>query len=284
MEDDELDERAARRSGAYSCVLNAGGMVIEYTIERKVGGIPAWSAVLSASVGIALLVGLMAARRRPRLRLGTAVFLLNAAAVNFTLWMTHPYYAAAAGPWRPFEPHKLGALTVALLAPNRWAGLLGIFGYVGSAVLQFQLFPGAAHKHLSVTEPWATVAYGAFSVALLAYRLRGLALARAVARGRAEAAVLQRLARASLNLRDLANTPLQTLELSLALLRSRGDLAPVVARMERALMRLQALGRALSQYEAPGALRGDLLRLDSEPGVGNGRGVVVAPPVRRPRA
>jgi len=284
MGDDELDERTARRSGTYSCVLNAGGMVIQHFIERKVGGIPWWPGLTSALVGLAVLAVLLATRRRPRPGLGTAAFLINAAAVVFALVMTHPYYAAAPRPWRPFEANKLGALTAALLAPSRWAGILAIAGYVGSAVIQYGLYPGNAHERLSVTEPWATVAYGAFSCGLLAYRLRSLALARTVARSRAEAAVLQRLARASLTLRDLANTPLQTLELSVALLRRKGEeLTPVVARMERALERLHALGRALSQYETPPPRGTSLLPVDSEPGVRDaGRGPVLAPPVRGP--
>jgi hypothetical protein len=268
MEEDELYERTARRSGAYSCVFNAGGMVIQWFIEQKVGGIPWWPGFSSAVVGLVVLVVLVAARRRPKLRLGTAAFLINAAAVIASLWLTHPYYAAAPRPWRPFEANKLGALTVALLAPNRWAGLLAIAGYVGSAFIQYNLYPGDAHERLSVTEPWATIAYGAFSIGLLAFRLRGLALARAVDRGRAEAVVLQRLARVSVTLRDLANTPLQTLTLSLAVLRTRcAELAPVLDRMERALLRLQALGKTLSRYEAPTWQGSDRLTKESD-GVG----------------
>jgi hypothetical protein len=281
MDDDELEERSARNSGAYSCVLNAGGMAIEFLIERKVGGIPWWPALLSALVGLTVLAGLLVARRWPERRLGSAAFLINAAAVVFVLSITHSYYAAAARPWRPFEANKLGALTVALLAPNRWAGLLAIGGYVGSAILQYNLYSGSAHHHLAVTEPWATVAYGAFSVGLLAYRLHGLALARAMARARAEAAILKQLARASLNLRDLANTPLQTLELSLILLRAKSpDMAPVFARMERALLRLRALGRALSRYEAPVDDR-EGVGPDSDASVREPGGPLIMPPVRR---
>jgi hypothetical protein len=287
MEDDEeLYERTARRSGAYSSVLNAGGMVIQWLIERRVGGIPGWPGLTSALVGLLVLGGLLALRRRPKVPVGTAAFLINAAAVILDLWITHPYYAAAPRPWRPFEANKLGAMTAALLAPNRWAGLLAIAGYGGSALLQYHLYPGGAHERLSVTEPWATVAYSIFAVGLLAYRLRGLALAQAVARARADAAILQRLARASLTLRDLANTPLQTLELSLAVLRARDDeLAPILARMERALQRLHALGRALSSYETPPRRGGGELLAPASDAVGKvGGAPVVGPPGRGARS
>jgi hypothetical protein len=284
MEEDELDEHAARRSGTYSCALNAGGMALEWVIERKVGGIPWWPGLVSALVGIGVMLVLVAYRHQPARRLGTAAFLGNAAAVVFALWMTHPYYAAVPRPWRPFEANKLGAMTAALLATNRWAGLVAIAGYIGSAVLQYQLFPGNAQERLSVTEPWASVAYGAFSVGLLAYRLRGLRMAKELIRERAEAVVLQRLAKASLSLRDLANTSLQTLELSMALLRARErSLIPILARMERALQRLRALGRALSRYETPALRSSDLLSIDSDPTFREAR-VDVASPRDRPRS
>jgi hypothetical protein len=279
MVDDDHDERVARRSGAYSSVLNAGGMGLQFLIERQVGGIPWWPGLSSAVVGLLVLAVLLAFRRRPRVPLGSAAFLINAAAVIFELWVTHPYYAAAPAPWRPFEANKLGAMTVALLAPSRWAGLLAISGYVGSAALEYSLYPGDAHTRLSVTEPWATVAWGAFSVGLLVYRLRGLAMARAMARGRAEAAVLERLAHVSLIVRDLANTPLQTLTLSLAVLRQRNiEAGPILDRMERAVQRLQALGRTLSRYEAGGPETEP--PADRSDGVGQGGGPVVAPPGR----
>jgi hypothetical protein len=286
MEEDEVEERTARRSGAYSSILNTGGMAFEWLIERRVGGIPWWPAVVSSVVGVVVLVAMLPARRRPTLKIGVAAFLVNAAAVTFALWMTHPYYAVAPRPWRPFEANKLGALTAALLAPNRWAGLLAIAGYSGTAVLQYHLFPGDTSQHLSVTEPWASIVYGAFGVGLLAYRLRGLAMAREVARRQAETALLKRLARASLSLRDLANTPLQTLSLSMEVLRARdGSLAPILDRMERALLRLQALGRALSRYETPIRRETDdeIVSSSSEPGVRHA-GRPVSRPGHRPRA
>jgi hypothetical protein len=286
MEEDEVEERTARRSGAYSSILNSGGMAFEFLIERRVGGIPWWPGAVSALVGVLVLMVLLPARRRPTLRVGVAAFLVNAAAVTFALWVTHPYYAMAPRPWRPFEANKLGALTAALLAPNRWAGLLAIAGYSGAAVLQYYLFPGDAHTRLSVTEPWASIVYGAFSVGLLAYRLRGVAMAREVARRQAETAILKRLARASLSLRDLANTPLQTLAFSIDVLRARdGSLAPILDRMERALLRLQALGRALSRYETPiwRETEDETVSAPSEPGVRDA-GRPVSRPGHRPRA
>jgi hypothetical protein len=248
MKDHELHERTARRSGAYSCALNTGGMALEWLIQRDIGGVPWWPLLASGLVGVAILGALVAARRRPDLRLGAAAFLLNAASVSVALWLSHPDDQASGQIWRPFEANRLGALTVALLSPGRAIGLLAIVGYVAAVLVQYHLLPHSARQQLPMEEPWATIVYGIFAVVLLNYRLRGLALARDVARRCAEAAALERLAQASLALRDLANTPLQTLGLSLAILRARQPaLAPVLDRMERALHRLQALGHNLAK-------------------------------------
>ncbi len=244
-------ERAARRSGAYSSALNTGGMALEWLIEGRLSGGARWPIVLSASVGVMLLGLLGAARRLPRPRLGSATFLINAASVMFVLWRSHRRLSTG-GRWIPFEANKLGAVTVALLAPRAWLGLTGIAGYTGTALAQYLGLPRPLRARLSVAEPWATLAYGAFATVLLGYRLRTLALERAMAEGRARATAWRHLGRASLTLQDLANTPLQTLELCLAMLRRRAVVPPaLLERMERAVARLRGLGDGLSRYERP---------------------------------
>ena len=271
MRDDELHERTARRSGVYSCILNTGGMALEWVIQRQFASAPWWPLLASGLVGLAILGALVAARRRRDLRLGTAAFLLNAAAVTAAMWLSHPDDQASGRLWRPWEANRLGALTVALLAPARASGLLAIVWYVLAVLVQYQLLSDGARQQLPMEEPWTIIVYGAFAAVLLNYRLRGLTLARDVAQRRAEAAALERLAQASLALRDLANTPLQTLGLSIALLRARDPaLAPLLDRMERALQRLQALGHTLAKPEF--ALSVEVQSPDPEAGGEDGTG------------
>lgn len=67
---------------------------------------------------------------------------------------------------------------------------------------------------------------------------------------RAESATLRNMARAFLQLRDLMNTPLQTMEFSVAILRSGpGDEKTIVRRMENALLQMRRINLALAQYE-----------------------------------
>jgi len=256
-------------------------MVLEWLIQREIAGTTWWPLLASGLVGLAILGALVAARSRPSLRLGAAAFLLNAAAVSAALWLSQADGHASGRFWRPFEANRLGALTVALLAPGRATGVVAIVGYVAAVLVQYHLLPDGARQQLPMEEPWATIGYGAFAVVLLSYRLRGLTLARDVARRCAEAVALERVTQASLALRDLANTPLQTLGLSLALLQARQSApAPVLDRMERALQRLQALGHTLTKPEF--ALSGELQSPDPGAAGEDGTGAETGQATGRP--
>ena len=67
---------------------------------------------------------------------------------------------------------------------------------------------------------------------------------------KAELASLRNMARAFIQLRDLMNSPLQTIEFSLNLLRKENEPLEVNAvRMERALLQMRKINRALASYE-----------------------------------
>ena len=88
-----------------------------------------------------------------------------------------------------------------------------------------------------------------FTVVLYVIGRRVSAVERAAERARTEARALERLAREQLALRDLANTPLQTLEIVVELLRRQHPEARELSdRMERSLVRLRELSRAISVH------------------------------------
>jgi hypothetical protein len=120
-----------------------------------------------------------------------------------------------------------------------------------SAVVQLGTFGPEVRAHLAVEEPWATIAFGAFAFGIFLYRTRMLRLEHEAMLAHAEAESLRRLARVSLAVRDLSNTPLQTLRLSTELLRRHDtESAARIDQMERALSRLEELERVLVRYEA----------------------------------
>jgi hypothetical protein len=209
---------------------------------------PMWH-FASIGVSVALLVLLIAARHARWLAgLSSVVFVANNATIVMALWHDATMGAAAATPWVPFQPHKLGALAVALLAPPRiWSGALSIALFVGSAVVQWMMMgPGA--KARAPAEPWAILAFGTFAAGIYAYRIYTWSKEQRMADALAEARISDRLSRIVLALQDLANTPLQTLELTSALLARDGAAPPLIERMQRALARLRDLNRIMAHY------------------------------------
>jgi hypothetical protein len=166
-------------------------------------------------------------------------------------WLAERQVAAAGLPWAPFAGHKLVMLGVALLAPGSLLvghGLIATFALLAVATW-YAL--GLDTSPLRIAgEPWVTVTYGLVSAGLLVYRARHRAAEQRLERSRGELAVMTRMARLLLALRDRANTPLQTIELAAGLLlRRHPDAAPEIERLRAALRRLRALSGRLGGYD-----------------------------------
>jgi len=232
---------------AVACALNVVGMSLDLVIARTLPGVPTWPNLVSIAVSATVLALLVAGRRPPRLTV--AGFLVHNAVIVGALWITDAYYALQPT-WVPFRPHELGIFAVALLAPPiLWVGVVSVAMFALGAVAQFFVFPAAIRGRL-IGEPWVVVIYGLFGVVLLVYRAQRAASERARLRAEAEAATMERLARSFLALRDLANTPLQTLSLTVQLLHlQHPELAPLIDRIERALVRLRDTTEILSRYD-----------------------------------
>jgi hypothetical protein len=154
--------------------------------------------------------------------------------------------------WAPFQAEKLGALTVALLAPpGFWIGTLSILAFAATPIVHAASFAPAVRARLPMSEPWASLAYGAFALLLLFYRLRARAVEREMARVNAEVAAREQLTRALLAVRDLTNTPTQTLSLAVALLREHHpEDSELHRRMDRALTCLREINGVVGAYES----------------------------------
>ena len=244
-----IDGKRSWRIAITSSILNIVGMPLDaafwWTAYRTA---PAWH-FASIGVSIALLVLLIAARHTRRLAaLSSAAFVANNATIVVALWHDAAMGAVSAAPWVPFQPHKLGALAVALLAPPRiWSGVLSIALFAGSALLQWMML-GPESRARAPAEPWAILAFGTFAAGIYAYRIYTWRKEQRLADALAEARIAERLSRIVLALQDLANTPLQTLELTSAMLARCGAATPLIDRMQRALTRLRDLNRIMAHY------------------------------------
>jgi hypothetical protein len=242
--------RTAFRAALIAAMLSAVGWPLDLLISRQLPEPSIWSN-LAASLASALLVAwLLVVRRRITTAQASAAFVLNSAIVAVALWFSNQQYALQAPAWAPFQANKLGVFTVALLAPELWAGLSSIAVYTLSAALQWQLFDAGVHERAAVGEPGAMLVYGLFAAALLVQVRRRFRADRELVRVQQEAEALSRTAYAMLAIRDYANTPLQTLMLRMAVMRMQHpEVAHDLAVMQRALDRLAELNQLLSRYD-----------------------------------
>jgi hypothetical protein len=245
--------RTAWKSAKLSAIATIVGMPIDLMAGRGANDVyvPWWPNVAAMAVAFVFLVFLWARRRRPSAAIAQALFLANAGVIIAALWMTNAAYATSAKPWVPFEANKLGMVIVAMLATEVWVGIVGILAYAAAPFVQMTTLDERAWSTFALAEPWATVAFGVFSGLLLAHQLRRIALEREIARARAEVAATQHAARIVLAVRDLSNTPLQTIALSTALARAKHpDLEPILRPVDRSLERLKELDETFRKHEA----------------------------------
>jgi len=244
----DLAAMHAWRSAFVAAGLNAIGMPVDFLLAHHTK-MPIYPVAMSALVGIGLIVFLLICRQRATVRLSSVVFLLNTVAILVALWITSGYWASA-GAWTPFQAHKLGALTVSLLAPPLGVGLVSIAGFAATAIAKSYFLHPDIQRGFPVGEPWFVLIYALFAGVLLIYRLRGLALERDMLRVQAEAVAAEQLARTFVRLRDYTNTPIQTITFTVELLRAKNhDLKPMIDRLERAVNKLTELSHALTSYE-----------------------------------
>jgi hypothetical protein len=247
----ELQARHAWRGALVAAGLNAVAMPLDLLIGRAIPRLPAWPSLASAVVGAVLVAALVAGRRTTTVRRASIAFLVNTAATLVALWVTSIYWASAGPRWIPFQANKLGALAAALLAPDLPSGLVAIAAYVAMVPLRYLTFAPDTWRHFAMGEPWTILIYGVFGVALLVYRLQGLALERRVLRLSSETAATERLARTFLAVRDFTNTPLQTIELATqAIRRTNPELGLTLDRIDRSVDRLFRLNHTFSTYES----------------------------------
>jgi hypothetical protein len=247
------DAAEAHRAAVVAAVLGVVGTGISVFGFWSISG-PQLRAVqavgiLTSSGALWALRGRWARRSQAR---PNVLFLLVLLPTVVMAWMVDEARATHSAYWVPYEPNKLSVLTLAIIAPPGWPiGMLAILLFVGSALLHHLMLAATLRARMSAGEPFGIIAYGVFALVVLGFKQRGYALRGELEHERAEKVALERVARVSMALRDLANTPIQTLELvRQRLLTGDPQLTLQTERMGRALERLRRLNDILAPYQS----------------------------------
>ena len=259
------------RSSWLSVVLGA-----VFTIGVQATYLLAFRGVLDVSkairlamlgLGVVVLTISIARRRRWNTKLASLLFVSNAAAYYVVAWIWHANAARSGEPWVPFEAYKAYFIALAVLIPvSYWINVLLMAGFVIEAIIIWTVLD-LPHSETAVIqhEPWATLVFIAMAAALLGFRVSHDRVARDLERARSRAEMLEQVARVFLSIRDKANTPLQTLRVTAAIVRERHPESVALAdTVSRSTDRIAETSALLSRFDAKVTWPSEDLMTDDE--------------------
>ena len=248
----EGDRRAIElwRSSLVLAFSSGIASVIAALAFRHLPGLSLWQDFQTTFVAGVIAGLLFLQRKKPRALVCGVAFITVVASTMVTMAVNqHQLSVSGRAFFLPLGGHKAMLLAIGIIAPPVWLGAFSIAVVTLGAILQTTLLTAGAVPFGG--EPLVTCAIAGVAAGLLVMRTRARAAQRALAISRAEAMAAERLATTCLAIRDLANTPLQTLTSSTSLLELReGADLELVARMKRALGQLEHLNEILAAEEA----------------------------------
>jgi hypothetical protein len=239
-----------RRSILTVGIFGPMGVTLIVLVWSRAGTLPLTPWLIDLALHIAL-PALWLVYRRPPL---WASFLVGMALAGTTLTAMTITNAALveAGGSGAYTLFKMLMVTIALIAPPSFRiALLPLIAFAAVPVVQYFSWPALLQGRIGPTEPWGTMAVAVFAIVVLGHRVHAAAIEARGFAARAEAQMLERMAHVFLAARDLANSPLQTLQSATDLLHAGyPDQKLLAKRMYRALSRLRQLSGILSSYES----------------------------------
>jgi hypothetical protein len=244
--EEDLYARDAQRGATVLAAIFAIGCPTFAVVfsDLPLGPLP-WLLLCDGGLGLVALLALLATRRRPSWKRGTAWFIVLTVpwfclvAYNTTLYphQTRPFHLF-------LVPKMIMVCMTLVVSRNLWLGRILNAALCLEAVVLFYVFRlGALQDRVSPTEPWQTLLYGALGIALLSLAEERRLASLRVLRAEAEQAALLRSATIYVALRDQLNSPLQSLVLNASLLGGQAELGS-------AIDQLVALARQLPEERA----------------------------------
>lgn len=232
---------------ALGCAVAAATLLsLDDAYLRRVG----WGWLISAGLSVVALAVLLL-RRSWSVGQAEGVSLLLIGTTLVAQVHADWNSALSSARFAPFEGFKIVALVVATVVPFRPAlayALVGVCAVI--PVVVYAVMPAPMRAELPIEAPWTTLIYPLIATGILIYRVRAQRMEREMARASAQREGLERLAKVSLAYRDLANSPLQAIELLRAgLCKEHPESRELLDLLHRSLRRLRAMGEMLSETE-----------------------------------
>lgn len=234
-------------AGALGCAIAGATLVPGGDVYTRLAG---WGWLSNAAI-YAVALAVLVLRRRWSAGQAQAVSLLLIVTTLATQVYADWYRALSPARFAPSEAFKIVALCVATIVPFRPALAYALVWACAAIPLAlYAVMPAEARAHLPVGQAWLVVIYPLIATGFLMFRVRALRTEREMIRARAQAEELERFAKVSLAYRDLANSPLQIIELLRAELHKlHPESKERLDRLQRSLARLRAMGEMLSHAE-----------------------------------
>lgn len=225
--------------GPSSGVLNLPGIGRPFVVSR----------IVTIVLTIGLIGVLIPQRNGARLSVFLALFVLPAVPVLVMNWFLAGERAAQGLPVELFVREASASAVYALSAPPKAiVSLVPIAAFSLESLLVYWTARGSPSGQLPRWQPWTGLLYGTCMALIAVYRARRQQREVETIVKLEQAAALRGLIRSYLAVRDLLNTPLQTLRVSAHLLRVRYPAAKrVTGAMERAVGRLDELNQLLAE-------------------------------------
>jgi hypothetical protein len=249
MTQSEEARKEAWRSAAWSSAIDmiVGGLaLLAIGVSSRM---PIWFIAQFVAVGALVMAVLVVWKHAPRAAC-LALLSLNFASGLLAVWAGAEAQSRLGDVSEPYHALVVSMLMVAILTPSVSLGAVWITAFSLLPIVETWTWPADFVRQLPTGEPWLSTAFGVAAMGILLYNRRSVRLARELSAVKGERLAAERVARMALSVRDLANTPLQTLTSGLSLLRmGQAPVAAVLDSMERALAKLSVLRRALGRFE-----------------------------------
>lgn len=154
----------------------------------------------------------------------SVISIANKVMVIAIIFGNHEYYIESHWPFQPFIGIKIAAFFLAIICPPRrsvgWISL-ALLGFV--PIWRYYFWEPRYQMALGIQEPWVTLVFVIGSAIIYSFRLRLSEFQQFEIEMKVRVKTLARFARLLLGAQHLLNTPLQTIELTVARLTPRGS-------------------------------------------------------------